>query len=173
MKHKTALVTAISVLTVVLAGAGALAANVGILNTTSEVGSLSAVSADVTKAASMPVGPEVVAYQIAGIGVVTLARDGNNLSLQSIAAADWSYEVDGQSDGIDIAFRLGDREVLFKATVDNGQTLVSVQEDDVIIQNSSVPTGSTSSFEDDESDDNDQHQSEASETEIQHEDDDD
>lgn len=152
MKHKTALVMAISVVTVVLAGAGALAANVGILKTTSEVGSLSAVSTEVTTAASIPNEPEVVAYQVAGIGVITLSRDGDNLSLQSAAVGDWSYEVDGQSDGIDIAFRLGDREVLFKAAVENGQTLVSVQEDDVIVQNPSVPASSTPSVsEDDES----------------------
>jgi hypothetical protein len=66
---------------------------------------------------------------------------------------------------------LGDREVLFNATVDNGQTLVSVQEDEVIIQNSSVSTASTSSFED-ESDD-DQFENESSEVETGHEDDDD
>jgi hypothetical protein len=176
------MVTAISVVTVLLAGVGALAANVGILSSTSEVGSLSAVSADVSKAASMPIGPEVVAYQVAGIGVVTLARDGNNLSLNSVAAGDWSYEVDGQSDGINIAFRMGDREVLFSATVDNGQTVVSVEEDDVIIQNSALPGSTASSFEDDdhasaafdddESDD-DQHENESSEVETEHEDEDD
>jgi hypothetical protein len=181
MKHKTAMVTAISVVTVLLAGAGALAANVGILSSTSEVGSLSAVAADVSKTASMPIGPEVVAYQVAGIGVVTLARDGNNLSLDSVAVGDWSYEVDGQSDGINIAFRMGDREVLFKATVENGQTLVSVEEDDVIVQNSTVPGSTTPSFEDDdhasavyddESDD-DHFEDESSEVETEHEDDDD
>jgi hypothetical protein len=181
MKHKTAMVTAISVVTVLLAGAGALAANVGILSSTSEVGSLSAVSADVSKVSSVPIGPEVVAYQVAGIGVVTLARDGNNLSLDSVAVGDWSYEVDGQSDGINIAFRLGDREVLFHAAVDNGQTLVSVQEDDVIVQDSSVP-GNTLSFEDDDHAsgvfdddefDDEQHETESSETESEHEDDDD
>jgi hypothetical protein len=182
MKHKTAMVTAISVVTVLLAGAGALAANVGILSSTSEVGSLSAVSADVSKVSSMPIGPEVVAYQVAGIGVVTLSRDGDNLSLDSVAVGDWSYEVDGQSDGINIAFRMGDREVLFNATVDSGQTLVSVQEDDVIVQNSSVPGNTTPSFEDDdypsavfdddESDD-DHFENESSEVETEHEDDDD
>jgi hypothetical protein len=175
------MVTAISVVTVLLAGAGALAANVGILSGTTEVGSLSAVSADVSKAASMPIGPEVVAYQVSGIGVVTLARDGNSLSLNSVAAGDWSYEVDGQSDGVNIAFRLGDREVLFNATVDNGQTLVSVEEDDVILQNSSAPTGTSFFDDDDESEsaefenesDDDQVENESSGVEIEHEDDDD
>jgi hypothetical protein len=176
MKHKTAMVTAISVVTVLLAGAGALAANVGILSSTSEVGSLSAVSADVSNVSSLPIGPEVVAYQVAGIGVVTLARDGNTLSLDSIAVGDWSYEVDGQSDGISIAFRMGDREVLFDAAVENGQTLVSVLEDDVIVQNSSVP-GNTLSFEDDDHAtgvyDDDEYEDESSEVEAEHEDDDD
>lgn len=164
------MVTAISVVTVLLAGAGALAANVGILSGTTEVGSLSAVSADVSKAASMPIGPEVVAYQVSGIGVVTLARDGNSLSLNSVAAGDWSYEVDGQSDGVNIAFRLGDREVLFNATVDNGQTLVSVEEDDVILQNSSAPTGTSSLDDESESA---EFENESSGVEIEHEDDDD
>jgi hypothetical protein len=185
MKHKTALVSALSIAGVVLAGAAALAANLGIMNSTNEVGALSAAGSS-TSTTTAALGSEVVAYQIAGVGVVTLSRAGSSLSLESAAVGDWTYEVDESGDEIEITFRLGDREIEFKAEVANGQTLVSVTEEDVIVQGSTGTAGVTApttavTSSDGSGDDDDQfeghddedHEDESDqENEVEHEDED-
>lgn len=153
MKHKTALVTALSIAGVILAGTVALAANLGILNSTNEVGRLSAADASTSSTTTDASAGEVVAYQIAGVGVVTLSRQGDDLSLQSADVGEWTYEVDDSDQGIAITLRFGEREIEFEAEVEDGQTLVSVNEEDVIVQggtgNTSAP--GSASFDDDDS----------------------
>jgi hypothetical protein len=172
-----------SIAGVILAGAVALAANLGILNSTNQVGTLSAADDSTSSTTTQAGAAEEVAYQIAGIGVVTLARQGDDLTLQSADVGDWTYEVNDSDDGISITFRLGEREIEFEAEVEDGQTFVSVNEEDVIVQDgtgSALPPGSTS-FDDDsisdddefESDDDSDAQDHEDEDEDEHEDEDD
>ena len=174
MKHRTALVTAMSIAGVILAGTVAVAANLGILNSTNQVGTLSAADASTSSTTTQGRGGEEVAYQIAGVGVITLARQGDDLTLQSADVGDWTYEVDDSDNGISITFRLGEREIEFEAEVEDGQTLVSVNEEDVIVQDGTggaLPPGSTS-VDDDSTGDDDEFESDDDTDDDEHEDED-
>ena len=81
MKHKTAIASAASIAGVLLAGATALGANLGIVNSSDQLGELSAVSETVATQPTVPgtsttteAGPELIAYQIPEVGIVTIAR---------------------------------------------------------------------------------------------------
>jgi len=117
MRHRTALVTATSVMVVVLAATAAIAANLGILSNgtdTGEVGALSVVSAPASSApvqdvpsapitkiedtatqtttSTIPETPaapagDVTAYSVGDAGIVTIESDGSNLSLVDIESA--------------------------------------------------------------------------------------
>lgn len=146
MKHKTALVSAMSIAGVVLAGATAVMANVGILTSSQGLGQVSAVdpvttSTPTTTIPSQPTTPQadLVAYQINGVGVVTIARQGHDLALDSADVGSWSYEVSGQGETLGMAFRFEGREVQFEATLIDGQIVVDVWEEQVIVE-----AGSTS-----------------------------
>ena len=184
MKHKTALVTALSIAGVMLAGMAALATNVGILDAASGVGELSAAAAaeTPTTAASTPspspTDGDVVAYRIEDIGIVTLARQDDELTLHSVVAGAWGYRLDSEGTELAITFMLDDQEVRFGARVEGGQTVVDVQRD--------APGGTTPadaaargdrSDEDEADDDNDDHEAvdadEAGDASEDHETDDD
>jgi hypothetical protein len=132
VKHRTALVTALSIAGVLLAGVTALAANLGILDSASGVGELSAVApvASSTAATDTPPGPpvdeEVVAYRIPDVGVVTLVRRGDGLTLLSVAAGSWSYRLESEGTELTMTFALDDRRVVLMARVDGDRTLVDV-----------------------------------------------
>jgi hypothetical protein len=135
VKHKTALVTALSIAGVMLAGVAALAANLGILDATSGVGELSAAAAAETPATAAPApsdspaGGDVVAYRVEGIGIVTLTRQGDNLTLHSVVAGGWSYRLESEGTEVAMTFTLDGRQVRFAARVEGGETVVDVQGD--------------------------------------------
>ncbi len=146
MKHRTALVSAMSIAGVVLAGATAVGANLGILNSSQGLGEISAVEPVTTSTAltapastppTVPVTtpqPDLVAYQINGVGVVTIARHGSDLKLDSADVGDWSYEVSGQGEALTMAFRFEEREIQFEAALTDGQIVVDVWEEQVIVE---------------------------------------
>lgn len=132
-----------SIAGVVLAGATALGANLGILNSSQGLGEISAVAPIATSATSSTVStkpgtPEsdLVAYQINGVGVVTIAREGSQLSLGSADVGSGTYEVTSQGETLAVAFRFEDRQVDFEAQVTEGQVVVDVWEDKVVVQSS-------------------------------------
>lgn len=150
MKHKTALVSAMSIAGVMAAGATALGANLGILNSGQGIGELSAVAEQTTTSlasavtSTQPTAPlaDLVAYQINDVGLVTLAREGRRLTLGSADVGDWTYEVRSQGRQLEVVFRLDDREINFEAKVENGQVMVDVWEEQVVIQGGGSGGGS-------------------------------
>ncbi len=141
MRHKTALVSALSMVGVLMAGATALGANMGILNGTDNLGELTAVSdtAAATTSSTETTGStaaqaELISYQINGVGVVTLSRDGQKLFLESAEVGNWSYTVETQGKIIAMTFGNQDREVHFEAKVKDGQILVDVWEENVVVE---------------------------------------
>lgn len=151
MRHKTALVSALSIVGVLMAGASALGANMGILSTNDGIGEITAVSntvADSTTAttdaattSTTTAGPDLVAYQINGVGVVTIAREGKRLTVDSAEVGAWSYTVDKQGKELSMSFENADRTVNFSAQVKNGEILVDVWEDNVVVETGSGSAG--------------------------------
>jgi hypothetical protein len=137
MKHRTAIVTASSIVGVLLAGATAAAANLGILSVTSSDAALGTADPTVA-AASAPLNtepplvleqtepapttpqPELLAYEIPQVGVVTVARTGNSLSLSQVDGANESNLTVNLTDGT--------RLIEFTASVVNGEVAVAVAE---------------------------------------------
>ena len=163
MKHRTALVAAFSVAGVLAAGATAIAANLGILDSTnSGFGQLSAVAststtpdgsgpqvvtvyvddtsipgvtpqepstttAPTTTLAPAP-GPELLPYAVEGAGVVTLARDGDVLTVAGVDAPGWAWSVAHDGDQVQLALRSGTRVLSFTAQFVSGEVQVTVDE---------------------------------------------
>lgn len=156
MKHRTAVVTAASVAGVLLAGAAALGANLGILGS-SDLGNLSAVDVstsppdvvtvyvdDPATSTTLP-GSEVLAYDVPGAGIVTLERTGDTLRVAGVELVNgWSSTV--QREGTDVVISLlGAKELTFSARVVEGEVVVTVDE--------VPPAISGSPFADDDDDD--------------------
>lgn len=164
MKHRTALVMAGSIVGVMLAGSAVLAANFGILSGADDLGALDPqtppISANVvtpTTTVSSTVPSDLVAYQIEGLGVVTLLRQGDTLGVESVTVDPaWRWEIDGDSDhlgGVKIEFENGEREVEFRAWVENGEVVVSVEEENVVVGDSVSDDDSDDESDEDEHDD--------------------
>jgi hypothetical protein len=140
MRHKTALVSALSMASVLLAGATALGANMSILNNNGTVGELTAVSDSVggttttedISSADAPT-PDLVAYQINDVGVVTLTRVGDELFVESTETGTWAATVASEGPALSLVFERGDRQVRFDASVDGDQILVDVWEEEVVL----------------------------------------
>ncbi len=146
MKHKTALMTALSIVSVALAGTVAYAANLGILESTPPVGDVSAVvdlSTSVSPSPSFGADSEAVGYQIPDVGVVTLERNGEMLSLVSVDAEGWdAVERDG-SDGVEVELRSGSRHLIFSAQVVDDAVAVDVVERSSAATTSTPTTGTS------------------------------
>jgi hypothetical protein len=118
---------------------------------------------------------ELVAYQVEGLGVVTLVRQGDMLTVDSVTVDPaWGWEIDDDSDhsgGVKIEFKNGDREVEFRAWVENGEVVVSVDEENVVIDDtvSGDDDSDDDSSEDEEHEDDDRHEDDDHD---EHEDDD-
>jgi len=145
MKHRTAIVTASSIVGVLLAGATAAAANLGILSVTASDAALG--TADPTVAAApAPITtepplvleqtelapttpqPELLAYEIPQVGVVTVARTGNSLSLSQVDAPGWQWNVGANESNLTVNLTDGTRLIEFTASVVNGEVAVAVAE---------------------------------------------
>ncbi len=135
MKNRTTLVTALSIVGVLLAGATAAAANFGILSTTSEpaLGTADptvAVAPVETAIESSPAiaQPELLAFEIPQVGVITVARSGDELSAYQVDAPGWQWLI--AADGSELVVRLtdGTRLMEFSASVVDGRVAVNVAE---------------------------------------------
>lgn len=134
--NRTALAAAASITAVVLAGTAALAANFGILSAADDgidgsitpmvVASTTAPPVETNDAAA-PV-PELLAYQVEGVGVVTLERSEDTLGLSSVDvdASQWSWLEDEGDDGVEIRFTSDRSIVSFSATLEDGEIVVDV-----------------------------------------------
>lgn len=131
--NRTALAAAASITAVVLAGTAALAANFGILGATDDGIDSSITPTVVASAAAPPLEtndavPELFAYQVDGVGVVTLERLDDSLALSSVDVDSslWSWLEDEDDDGVEIRFTSDSSIVRFSATLDDGQIVVDV-----------------------------------------------
>lgn len=164
MKHKTALVTAASIVGVVFAGATAIGANLGILSST-DTGTLSAATpvnpagprsmvVEQPRPTAAAAAAEPVAYEIPGVGVVTLLRDGTLLRVAGIdLAAGWSWEL--ERDGDVVALRLDDGSTIlrFQADALGGEVAVAVTQEQIAPAVPSIGTAEPSSRDDDHHED--------------------
>lgn len=141
--NRTALAAAASITAVVLAGTAALAANFGILGATDDGIDSSITPTVVASTAALPVGtndvaapaPELFAYQVEGVGVVTLERSDHTLGLSSVDVdpSQWSWIVDEDEDAVEIRFTSDSSIVSFSATLDDGEIVVDVMDETPIV----------------------------------------
>lgn len=168
MKHRTALVMAGSIVGVMLAGSAVLAANFGILSGADDLGALDPqtppiATVDLSSATTTPVpttaAGDLVAYQVEGLGVVTLLRQSDMLTVDSVTVDQaWTWEIDDDSDhlgGVKIEFDNGEREVEFRAWVENGEVVVSVDEENVVVDGTVSDDDSDDDHEDADHEDDD------------------
>ncbi len=161
MRHKTALTMATSVVGVMLAGSAVLAANMGILTESAELGSLdpeatTPTTIEVPVVDSTTIPGELVAYQVDGVGVVYLLRNDTLLSVDSVEVSDsWTWESKEDPEhpgGLVLIFMSVDQTIEFTVWVEDGQVMVTVEElaDESATQDD---YGEDESSEDEESDD--------------------
>lgn len=175
MRHRTAVVTAASIAGVVLAGATALGANLGILSSAGNAGDLSAIAAATSPSSSTTIGStsETIAYQVQGVGVVSLTRAGERLALAGVqAGAGWTWTVEEEGDEVSITFRNGDRKIEFKAQVEGGSVAVQVEEEQVIVDSTTSTSIGDHDDGDDDGDEDDHEDGDDDEDDDGHDDDD-
>jgi hypothetical protein len=184
MKHRTAIVTAASVMVVVLAASAAIAANLGILangTDTGEIGALT-VSAEPTTSTGLPETPpatiavvedttppttgatvpeptapigEVSAYAVADAGVVTLVNDGSTLTVTAVESSDGWQTADIPSDrGIEIGFVGPDGSVLLFAAQLDEAGTIQTLVEDLRATTDGATVRSSSDDDDDRNGDN-------------------
>lgn len=171
MRHKTALTMAASVVGVMLAGSAVLAANMGILSESAELGSLDplATTTNTTASASAieltstigstTIPGELVAYQVQGVGVVTLLRNDDVLTVDSVDVGDsWTWESKPDPEhpgGIILVFTSTGQSIEFTAWIEDGQVMVTVEEvaDDSVAQDDDGQDDSSEDHEGEEDDD--------------------
>lgn len=159
--NRTALAAAASITAVVLAGTAALAANFGILGATDDgidstitptvVASTAAPPVETNEAAA-PV-PELFAYQVEGVGVVTLERSDDTLGLSSVDVdpSQWSWLEDEGDDGVEIRFSSDSSIVSFSATLEDGEIVVDVVDETPVVDDDSRADDDKSELDDDAS----------------------
>lgn len=139
MKHRTALVTALSIVGVVVAGVLAIGANVGILASAgpADIGTATPTTSPVTASVaagtqevSATVGDqgELLAYEVPNVGVVTVRRNGDALDLVEVDAPDWDWSIATRPDAVGVAFVSGQRQYVFVARIIGDQVEVSVED---------------------------------------------
>ncbi|MCJ7779482.1 MAG: hypothetical protein MUQ27_01525 [Acidimicrobiia bacterium] len=179
MKHRTAIVTAASVMVVILAATAAIATNLGILTggtDTGEVGTLTvaanpapdvpgaqvtntndpqsetATDSDVSIAPSTttPAG-EISAYEVGDAGVVTLESDGSTLTVVDVAPRlGWQTAQIPAGTTVEVGFVGRDGTVLlFAAEIDATGTIQTIVQD-----LSAAPAGGNTARSHDDDDEN-------------------
>ena len=148
MKHRTALVTASSIVGVLLAGATAAAANLGILSTTTPDAALGTADPTVaaapfatamqpssvleqTEPAPVAAQPELLAYEIPQVGVITVERSESSLSVYEVDAPGWQWYVAVGGPDLMVNLTDGTRLIEFTASVVNGEVTVGVADQSV------------------------------------------
>lgn len=165
MRHKTALTMAASVVGVMLAGSAVLAANMGILSESAELGSLDplattpSTTAPASTIESTTIPGELVAYQVEGVGIVTLLRNEDVLTVDSVDVDDaWTWESKPDPEhpgGIILVFTSAEQTIEFTAWVEDGQVMVTVEEvaDDSVVQDDDESEDDSSEDHEGEEDD--------------------
>jgi hypothetical protein len=158
--NKTALAAGASIAAVLVAGTAALAANFGLLEAGAGNEDLTATPQLVSTSTSTPVvaasqptttAVETLAYQVEGVGVVTLARSGDDLEVAAVDAdGPWTWTVTDDGSDVVIRFTDGGTVIVFSADVEDGQVMVNVVDETPVVANGS-------SSDDDHEDDHDDH----------------
>ena len=195
MLHKTALATAASVAVVVLAGATAVGANIGILDSGDDeaFGQLSAVSVpsstvpavtmavdgsagEMVPAPTVPAGPEVTTFDVEGIAAVTVSRDGTSLTVVAVEPQPgWTWSVEREDDQVEVELRSTTEEVDVYLTVLDGQIRTRVERTALQAPSPGTvpPTGPTGAYDDDDEYEYDDHDDEDDHDEYDDHDDED
>ena len=154
--NRTALAAAASVVAVVLAGTAALAANFGILSGSGDEADVTPrilssivdetfVDVPVQEVTPTTEASQTLAYQVEGVGVVTLSRTGDSLAVLSVDVdPQWDASQSASADGISIRFTSSSQVIGFSATVLNGEVVVDVVDE--------TPAPATGSYDDDSED---------------------
>lgn len=169
MLHKTALATAVSVAVVVLAGATAVGANIGILDSGDDgtFGQLSAVSVPSSSVptSTAPTGtsiaptdttaadPEVTTFDVEGIAAVTVSRDGTALTVVAVEPqAGWTWSVERDDGEVEVELRSATEEVDVYLSVVDGQVRTRVERTPLQVSSAGTapPTGQSGGYEDDD-----------------------
>lgn len=136
--NRTALAAAASVVAVVVAGTAALAANFGILSGSgdeadampaivSSIADDGFVETPVQEVTATTEASQTLAYQVEGVGVVTLTRTADMLTVASIDVdPQWDAAQVPSADGVSIRFTSSDQVIAFSASILDGQVLVDV-----------------------------------------------
>jgi len=153
--NRTALAAAASVVAVVVAGTAALAANFGMLSGSGDesdatpriVASIDDevfVDVPVQEVAPTTEASQTLAYQVEGIGVVTLKRTGDTLAVVSLDVdPQWDAAQSASADGISIRFTSSGQVISFSATVVDAEVVVDVIDE--------TPVPATGTRDDDDS----------------------
>jgi hypothetical protein len=136
--NRTALAAAASVVAVVVAGTAALAANFGILSGSgdeadvmpsivSTIADDAFVDVPVQEVTATTEASQTLAYQVEGVGVVTLTRTADMLSVASIDVdQQWTAAQVPSADGVSIRFTSSSQVIAFSASVIGDQVTVDV-----------------------------------------------
>jgi hypothetical protein len=136
--NRTALAAAASVVAVVVAGTAALAANFGVLSGSEEavdatprivssIGDDVFVDVPVQEVTDTTQASQTLAYQVEGVGVVTLTRSADTLAVASIDVdSQWDAAKVPTTDGVSIRFTSSSQVIAFTAAVVDGQVVVDV-----------------------------------------------
>lgn len=172
MLHKTAVATAASIAVVVIAGATAVGANIGILDSSDDdaFGQLSAVSVPSTTAppellstAATPppttAGPELTTFDVEGIAAVTVARDGDTLTVVAVEPQPgWTWSVERDDGEVEVELQSASEEVDVYLSVLDGQVQTRIERSALPSATTQPPVvGATSSGYDDDHEDDDRY----------------
>ena len=153
--NRTALAAAASVTAVVVAGTAALAANFGMLSgSVDEVDATPRIisSLDDEVFVDVPIqevtptteASQTLAYQVEGVGVVTLIRTGDSVALLSVDVdPEWEAAQMTSANGVAIRFTSSSQVVAFSASVIDGQVVVDVVDE--------TPASVAGTYDDDDS----------------------
>lgn len=136
--NRTALAAAASVVAVVVAGTAALAANFGILSGSeggvdatprilSSIGDETFVDVPVREVTGTTEAIQTLAYQVEGVGVVTLTRTRDDLAVLSVDVdPQWAVEQLASAGGVSLRLSSVDQVIAFSASVIAGEVVVDV-----------------------------------------------
>jgi hypothetical protein len=152
--NRTALAAAASVVAVVVAGTAALAANFGILSGSedqadaipsivSSIADDGFVDVPVQEVTATTEASQTLAYQVEGVGVVTLTRTADVLAVASIDVdPQWDAAQLPSAEGVSIRFTSSSQVIAFSATVIDSQVVVDVVDE--------TPAPAAGSYDDDD-----------------------
>lgn len=94
------------------------------------LGATSESSAVSTPSTTLPPAPqtELLAFEVPGVGIITLARQDGILAVDEIQAAGWDWTIQEEGREVKIVFVSGDRQIEFEAKVQNGEVVPKVEE---------------------------------------------